>query len=435
MSGARSSRWLALLTVAAVVLLVGGVAYALVVLIQQGPAAADETSSTLAAVAGAIVAVLAWAARRRQAAWLPASAEQVDTAVATLAGIVREQWDDEARVRSLDDHEPMPVRWHLSGGALMDHPDVIIRGGSLRFAHSSVAIQQLTDAFRALPRRRLVIVGGAGTGKTTLAVQMLRELLARPQSGDPVPVLLSISGWDPTVHPRLQDWLAAELDRTYPALRAISRNVPIALAARGRVLPVLGGFDEAEPQRWAAMITALNRTWAEGLVLTSRRAEYRDAVTSARDVLTGALVILMMARCLLSPGHRACSQARASARAEHDAIGRIDEVRRHEPQACGGCGSGLVGAERVGAVRRQVFDIPPSMVRVVEHQLLERRCGCGTVTAGAAPEGVTAPVQHGRGSPRSWSTSTSGSSCPSPVPLRRWPSCSAPRSRPAPWPR
>lgn len=72
-----------------------------------------------------------------------------------------------------------------------------------------------------------------------------------------------------------------------------------------------------------------------------------------------------------------------------------DEVLRHEPRACGGCGSSLHGAAQVGVRRRQVFDIPPIEVKVIEHQLVERRCGCGTVTAGAAPEGVGAPVQYG----------------------------------------
>ncbi len=72
-----------------------------------------------------------------------------------------------------------------------------------------------------------------------------------------------------------------------------------------------------------------------------------------------------------------------------------DEVVRHEPRACGGCGSGLEGAAQVGVRQRQVFDIPPIAVRVVEHQLIERRCDCGAVTAGQAPEGVGAPVQYG----------------------------------------
>lgn len=71
-----------------------------------------------------------------------------------------------------------------------------------------------------------------------------------------------------------------------------------------------------------------------------------------------------------------------------------DEVLRHEPVACGGCGSGLGGAAQVGVRCRQVFDIPPIEVRVTVHQFVERRCGCGTVTAGAALQGVGAPVQY-----------------------------------------
>ena len=43
----------------------------------------------------------------------------------------------------------------------------------------------------------------------------------------------------------------------------------------------------------------------------------------------------------------------------------------------------------------EVFDLPPMTVRVTEHQLIARRCGCGATTCGTAPEGVTAPVQYG----------------------------------------
>jgi transposase len=68
---------------------------------------------------------------------------------------------------------------------------------------------------------------------------------------------------------------------------------------------------------------------------------------------------------------------------------------RHEPGPCSGCGAGLAGAPEVGVERRQVFDLPPITVRVTEHQLIARRCVCGATTCGAAPEGVTAPVQYG----------------------------------------
>ena len=49
----------------------------------------------------------------------------------------------------------------------------------------------------------------------------------------------------------------------------------------------------------------------------------------------------------------------------------------------------------MGREQRQVFDIPPISVRVIEHQLIEWRCCCGTTTRAEAPEGVTAPVQYG----------------------------------------
>jgi transposase len=72
-----------------------------------------------------------------------------------------------------------------------------------------------------------------------------------------------------------------------------------------------------------------------------------------------------------------------------------NERKRHEPGRCRGCGAGLADAPEVGMERRQVFDLPPMTVRVIEHQLIARRCGCGTTSCGTAPEGVAAPVQYG----------------------------------------
>ena len=72
-----------------------------------------------------------------------------------------------------------------------------------------------------------------------------------------------------------------------------------------------------------------------------------------------------------------------------------NERLRHEPGQCAGCGADLAAAPEVGIERRQVFDLPPMTVRVTEHQLIARRCSCGTTTCGAPPAGVTAPVQYG----------------------------------------
>jgi transposase len=74
-----------------------------------------------------------------------------------------------------------------------------------------------------------------------------------------------------------------------------------------------------------------------------------------------------------------------------------DEVLEHRADVCGGCAAGLGGARVVSVARRQVFEVPALRLRVVEHRVLSCRCGCGVVTAGSAPVGVTAPAQYGPG--------------------------------------
>lgn len=74
-----------------------------------------------------------------------------------------------------------------------------------------------------------------------------------------------------------------------------------------------------------------------------------------------------------------------------------DPTRRvvHEPSACVGCGGDVCGAPISGIERRQVFDIPAPALEVTEHEIVSRRCACGQVTSGAAPEGAPAPASYG----------------------------------------
>jgi transposase len=72
-----------------------------------------------------------------------------------------------------------------------------------------------------------------------------------------------------------------------------------------------------------------------------------------------------------------------------------DTYVAHEPGCCRGCGDDLAGALEVGREARQVFDLPAVRPRVIEHQLIRRRCGCGVATSAVAPDGVIAPVQYG----------------------------------------
>ena len=76
-------------------------------------------------------------------------------------------------------------------------------------------------------------------------------------------------------------------------------------------------------------------------------------------------------------------------------VAKPDREVRHEPGSCSGCGAGLAGRPVTAVERRQVFDLPPVTVKVTEHQLIERQCGCGCRTRGGAPAGAEAPVQYG----------------------------------------
>jgi transposase len=91
-----------------------------------------------------------------------------------------------------------------------------------------------------------------------------------------------------------------------------------------------------------------------------------------------------LAPCCGQPGHPGSTL---------ELVDEPDETLRQEPGSCTRCGAELVQAPQVGMERRQVFDLPPMRVRVTEHQLIARRCGCGATTSATAPAGVAARVQ------------------------------------------
>jgi len=74
-----------------------------------------------------------------------------------------------------------------------------------------------------------------------------------------------------------------------------------------------------------------------------------------------------------------------------------DHIIPHRVLACS-CGHELEEIEVLRRERRQVWDIPPQTMEVMEHQIEVKMCpACGCLNKAEFPSDVTAPVQYGTG--------------------------------------
>jgi transposase len=73
-----------------------------------------------------------------------------------------------------------------------------------------------------------------------------------------------------------------------------------------------------------------------------------------------------------------------------------DQVISYHVQNCSTCHCDLSDVAAYSTERRQVYDIPPKRVVVIEHQTEQKVCPqCHTVTRTMFPAGISAPVQYG----------------------------------------
>ncbi|MFF4603646.1 NACHT domain-containing protein [Streptomyces sp. NPDC001339] len=139
-----------------------------------------------------------------------------------------------------------------------------------------------------------MVLGPAGSGKTTFAVLLTLALLRDRRAGEPVPVLCPLASFDPS-RESVQQWLVRRIVSDYPALadtQTYGASAIEDLVGAHRVLPVLDGLDELPAPAVGSVLTALGSALDAHapLVVTCRTGAYAAAVASC-GVLAGAAVV------------------------------------------------------------------------------------------------------------------------------------------------
>ncbi|MFI0369344.1 NACHT domain-containing protein [Actinomadura sp. 1N219] len=256
-----------------------------------------KAAGLVVAVASFVVSAIALLLQRYTAGGGD-DAAVLDRAAERLARLVRQQWVDEVATRRLYP-APIRVRWSSTGRPVAASASVVMGEESSDDRSRRLAFQgdvsQIVELMDRLPAHQLVIIGSPGSGKTVLAVLYTLARLERLGPGDPVPVVLAMSSWNPS-REHLHTWLSRRIAEDYPMLMdefAYGRDAAIELVRSGRVLPVLDGLDEMSAGLVPTALDALNNalTDGHGIVLTCRSGEYEDAVTATATPLARAAVI------------------------------------------------------------------------------------------------------------------------------------------------
>jgi hypothetical protein len=138
--------------------------------------------------------------------------------------------------------------------------------------------------------RELLILGAPGSGKTTMLLELTRDLIARAELDEsyPIPLVFNLSSWAEKRMPLLE-WLVDELNTKYD----IPRKIGKVWIDADHLLPLLDGLDEVKQERRPACIEAINAFRRDhglvNLVVCSRVADYD--VLAVRLKLQGAVLI------------------------------------------------------------------------------------------------------------------------------------------------
>jgi hypothetical protein len=235
-----------------------------------------------------------------------------DSRLERLAKVVLEQWDEEYEHRTFNDPAPqyrdIRASWSAADASLAvgwrTLIDLACRSAGYRDEDpvkwavspqglSGLDEQDLRAVLEKVPTGWLVVLGGSGSGKSMLMLRTVREIINHRNPGDPVPVFVPMTSWNPKKD-SLRSWLEKQLPIDYPGLGASveqddKRTTLLAmLLDEQKIMPILDGLDEMPVTARVEAINQLNRAFSADarplrLVVTCRTADYRQAVLGENE--------------------------------------------------------------------------------------------------------------------------------------------------------
>lgn len=170
-----------------------------------------------------------------------------------------------------------------------------------------MVIQQPHQPTRSIPPRtkiidvfdevggELLILGAPGSGKTTMLLELARDLIGRAELDEtyPMPVVFNLASWAEK-HKPLVEWLVDELNTRYDVPSKTGR----VWIDSDNVLPMLDGLDEVQEQLRGACVEAINGYRKEHgglipLVVCSRAVDY-EALTKKLHVQAAVVIQPLM---------------------------------------------------------------------------------------------------------------------------------------------
>ncbi|OLT60702.1 NACHT domain-containing protein [Moorena bouillonii] len=121
---------------------------------------------------------------------------------------------------------------------------------------------------------KLLILGAPGSGKTTMLLDLAKDLItsAQQQENQPIPIIAELSDWKDNNQP-IAEWLATNLKSRYNLPEAITQE----WITTGQLLLLLDGLDELGLERQKLCVQQLNQFLKDiiKVVVCCREEEYK----------------------------------------------------------------------------------------------------------------------------------------------------------------